>query len=121
MYAAGETHQNITVDCYDKLIVLPNSGGLNPVDSGLIEFVQQIASMVGNDTDKDDFLPSNSVTFKRDPESRLDTSLMNFCRQAVRKHLLHVNRNKNLFYLVPKLPLANLMTEYLLHGVSINF
>ena len=118
LYAAGETHENVIVDCYEKLIVLPNSDGVNLLDTRMIKFVPQISSYGVNG---EDYLPSNSVSFKRGPESRLDTSLMNFCRQAVRKHLLHVNRNKNLFDLVPKLPLVNLMTEYLLYGMSLNF
>ena len=50
----------------------------------------------------------------------LDRSLMNFCRETIRKHLLHVHANKNLFGFVPELPLASLMTEYLLYGVSLD-
>ena len=118
LYAAGETHENITVDCCEKLIVLPNSDGVNPLDSRMIKFVPQIS---GYGVNGEDYLPSKSVMFKRGPESRFDTSLMNFCRQAVRKHLLHVHGNKNLFDLVPKLPLVNVMSEYLLYGMSLNF
>ena len=114
LYAAGEMHENIIVDCNDKLIVLPSSNHHNPLDSGFA-YAKSIFRMT------DDLLPSKSATFKHDPNSQLDFCLKHFCREAVRKHLLQINMHENMFGVVPKLHLTSLMTEHLLYGVSLNF
>ena len=44
-------------------------------------------------------------------------SLLNICRETIRKHLLQMS-DVSLFYRVPKLGLPRLMTSYLLHDVT---
>ena len=48
-----------------------------------------------------------------------EISLMNICRETIRKHLLQMS-NVNLFVRVPRLPLPQLMTSYLLYDVTLN-
>ena len=112
--AAGETHQNIVMDCNDKLIVRADPHRHNPLDSGMA-FASSLFGQIKC------VLPSESGTFKHDPNSQIDISLKHLCRETVRKHLLHVNLNENLFGVVPKLPLTSLLTEYLLYCISLDF
>ena len=46
--------------------------------------------------------------------------LKNLCRQAIREHLLRLDPHTHLFGRVPRLALPHLITEYLLHGVSLD-
>ena len=123
LYVAGEAHESIIVDCNEKLIVLQHFYRHNGrVDPGIIRLAEIYSGLFGN---RMHILPLHTTAippqFIHDPNNQLDISLLNFCRIAVRKHLLHVNRNKNLFGLVPKLPLASLINDYLLYGVSLDF
>ena len=117
LYAAGEIHKNVIVDCNEKLIVLQHPFR-RLLDSRLINLVKIYSSLFGN---RKEILPLNATQFRHYPESPLDMSLMNFCRVAIRNHLFQVNRKKNLFGIVPKLPIPSLMKEYLLYGVSLDF
>ena len=117
LYAAGETHKNIIVDCNEKLIVLYYPT-LHALDPGVINMLKIYSTLFGS---RKSIVRTNTTTFIPDPKTQLDLSLLNFCRIAVRKHLLHVNRNKNLFGVVPKLQLASLINDYLLYGVSLDF
>ena len=94
LYVAGDTHKNVIMDPNEKIIVLQQPNRLDKI------------------------MTNSGLLF--DPESQLDRSLMNFCRETIRKHLLHVHGNKSLFGLVPELPLASLIHEYLLYGVSLD-
>ena len=49
--------------------------------------------------------------------SSAEISLMNICRETIRKHLLQMS-DVNLFCRVPQLPLPQLMTSYLLYDVT---
>ena len=117
LYAAGETHKNIIVDCNEKLIVLYYPT-LHALDPGVINMLKIYSTLFGS---RKFIVRTSTTTFIPDPKTQLDLSLLNFCRIAVRKHLLRVNRNKNLFGLVPKLQLASLINDYLFYGVSLDF
>ena len=119
LYAAGETHEFIVMDCNNRLIVLPQPNRPNPLDSG---FPYASVKCGIKRTLKDDyFLPSKSSTFKHDPNSQLEICLKHLCRETVRKHLLSINLNENLYGLVPKLQLTSSMTKYLLYDMSLAF
>ena len=49
-----------------------------------------------------------------------EISLMNICRETIRKHLLPMS-DVNLFVRVPRLPLPRLMTSYLLYDVTLDY
>ena len=49
-----------------------------------------------------------------------EISLMNICRETIRKHLLQMS-SINLFIRVPRLPLPRLMTSYLLYNVTLDY
>ena len=53
-------------------------------------------------------------------KSPANISLMNICRETIRKHLLQMSY-VNLFFQVPRLPLPRLMTSYLLYDVTLDF
>ena len=44
--------------------------------------------------------------------------LKHICRRMIRKHLLKLDRHRNLFVNIPQLGLPSIITEYLLYGVS---
>ena len=46
--------------------------------------------------------------------------LKHLCREAIREHLLELDPYTHLFGRVPRLGLPRLITEYLLHGVSLD-
>ena len=46
--------------------------------------------------------------------------LKHLCRQAIREHLLRLDPHMHLFGRVPRLGLPQLISEYLLHGVSLD-
>ena len=45
-------------------------------------------------------------------------NLKHICRWVIRKHLLKLDRHKNLFVNIPQLGLPSIITEYMLYGVS---
>ena len=45
--------------------------------------------------------------------------LMSYCREVLRKHILAVRPRDNLFISIPRLPIARLLVDYLLHDVSL--
>ncbi len=47
--------------------------------------------------------------------------LMDDCRKAIRKHLIHLNPGKNLFLRVPELGLPELMQSYLLYDCTLEY
>ena len=49
----------------------------------------------------------------------LKLNLKHTCREAIRKHLLHLDRHANLFNRIPKLELPSLVVEYLLFDINI--
>ena len=46
-------------------------------------------------------------------------SLLHLCRTSLRRHLLKANRNSNLFYMVPKLKIPQVLKSYLLYNMSL--
>ena len=48
----------------------------------------------------------------------LKLNLKHICRRMIRKHLLKLDRHKNLFVRIPQLGLPSIITEYLLYGMS---
>ena len=48
----------------------------------------------------------------------LKLNLKHICRRMIRKHLLKLDRHKNLFVRIPQLGLPSIITEYMLYGVS---
>ena len=48
------------------------------------------------------------------PDTPEEISLNHLCRGAIRKYLLNLNRNENLFVRMPKLGLPAFLTDYLL-------
>ena len=52
--------------------------------------------------------------------SKADTGLKHFCREAIRKHLLGIDENINLFQRIPKLGLPSLLVNYLLYYASLD-
>ena len=46
--------------------------------------------------------------------------LKNLCRQEIREHLLRLDPHTHLYGTVPRLALPHFITEYLLHGVSLD-
>ena len=50
-------------------------------------------------------------------ESRLD--LKQICRNWIRKYLLNLNHNINLFVRVPKLGLPDILTQYMLYDMTL--
>ena len=52
--------------------------------------------------------------------SNADTGLKHLCREAIRKHLLGVDANVNLFQRIPKLGLPSLLVNYLLYHTSLD-
>ena len=53
-------------------------------------------------------------------KSPANISLMNICRESIRKHMLQMS-DVSLFVRVPRLPLPRLMTSYLLYDVTLDF
>ena len=49
-----------------------------------------------------------------------EINLMDLCRHAIRKHLMHVEPHLHLFCQVPELGLPSVMQSYLLYGMSLN-
>ena len=49
-----------------------------------------------------------------------EKGLKHLCRDAIRKHLLELDQNINLFQRIPKLGLPCLLTKYLLYNMSLN-
>ena len=47
-------------------------------------------------------------------------SLMQICRDTIRKHLLDINLYENLFVRIPKLKLPSTITDYLLYDISLD-
>ena len=66
---------------------------------------------------KDDIVQAEVLDYLKSPAN---ISLMNICRESIRKHLLQMS-DMNLFIRVPKLPLPHLMTSYLLYDVTLDF
>ena len=63
---------------------------------------------------KDDVVPVEASEYRR---TSAEISLMNICRETIRKHLLQMSQ-VNLFVRVPRLP--RLMTSYLLYDVTLD-
>ena len=55
------------------------------------------------------------------PESFWKVSLKRQCRLAVREHLLKLDVNGNLFHRIPLLGLPQILTQYLLYNVSLDY
>ena len=53
-------------------------------------------------------------------KSPANISLMNICRESIRKHMLQMS-DVNLFVRVPRLPLPRLLMSYLLYDVTLDF
>ena len=49
-----------------------------------------------------------------------EMGLKHMCREAIRKHLLELDENINLFQRIPKLGLPSLLVKYLLYHVSLD-
>ena len=64
----------------------------------------------------DDKVPVEASEYLR---SSAEISLMNICRETIRKHMLQMSQ-VNLFVRVPRLPLPRLMTSYLLYDVTLD-
>ena len=47
--------------------------------------------------------------------------LKHLCREAIRKHLIHLDPHENLFGRIPQLGLPSLVTEYLLYNCSLDY
>ena len=47
-------------------------------------------------------------------------NLSHLCREAIRNHLLDIDRHENLFVRVPRLGLPPVLNDYLLYNVSLN-
>ena len=54
------------------------------------------------------------------PHSETKLNLKNSCREAIRKQLLNVNSNLNLFGRVPQLGLPYILEEYMLYNISLD-
>ena len=54
------------------------------------------------------------------PQINMKFDLKHLCREAIRKHLLKVDRHTNLFDRVPRLGLPKSLTEYLLYYMSLD-
>ena len=54
------------------------------------------------------------------PQINIKFNLSHLCREAIRKHLLKVDRHTNLFDRVPRLGLPRSLTEYLLYDMSLD-
>ena len=63
-------------------------------------------------------IPDGYEPLREDPQ---DISLKSKCRTALRKHLLKLNAEVNLFKRIPQLGLPTLLREYLLYDVSIDY
>ena len=50
----------------------------------------------------------------------VDINLKQFCRDTIRKHLLNLNSEENLFYRVPRLGLPKILSQYILYDVCID-
>ena len=66
--------------------------------------------------ESDDIVPVEVLDYLKSPA---EISLMNICRETIRKHLLQMS-DMNLFVRVPRLPLPRLMTSYLLYDVKLD-
>ena len=64
----------------------------------------------------DDMVPVEASEYLR---SSAEISLMNICRETIRKHLLQMN-DVNLFIRVPRLPLPKLIMSNLLYDVTLD-
>ena len=49
----------------------------------------------------------------------LKLCLKHLCREAIRKHLIHLNQHVNLFLRIPQLGLPSLLTKYLLYEITL--
>ena len=50
----------------------------------------------------------------------MDINLKQFCRDTIRKHLLDLNSQENLFHRVPRLGLPKILSQYLVYNVCID-
>ena len=60
------------------------------------------------------------IPYIRNPESVKCSSLMEICRENIRKHLVEIKPPVNLFVKVPRLGLSAVETAYLLYEVSLD-
>ena len=52
-------------------------------------------------------------------QANKELKLKHMCREAIRQHLIDLNRYENLFHRIPKLNLPYLLTKYLLYNTSL--
>ena len=65
------------------------------------------------------FPDNDDVEEDKEQFEDLRLQLRHICREAIRKHLLELDRHTNLFKKIPQLPLPRVLTSYLLFDISV--